>query len=84
MLAARGKNGAGPGKYPQKGCEAAGSSSQVGCSPKFFLLSFKSSVANGWIGEQVFLNVEQPHLISSPLPDYVKRLSFFKTFFQLI
>jgi len=52
--------------------------------PKVFLLSFKSSVANGWIGEQVFLNVEQPHLISSPLPDYVKRLSFFKTFFQLI
>ncbi|MCD4559995.1 hypothetical protein [Lelliottia nimipressuralis] len=52
--------------------------------PKGFLLSFKSSLANGWIGEQVFLNVEQPHLISSPLPDYVKRLLFFKTFFQLI
>jgi hypothetical protein len=52
--------------------------------PKGFLLSFKNSLANGWSGEQVFLNIEQPHLISSLLPDYVKRLSFFKTFFQLI
>jgi hypothetical protein len=83
MLAARGKNGAGPRKYPQKGCEATGSSSQDGCFPKFFTV-FQSSLANGWIREQVFLNIQQPHLISSPLPDYVKRLLFFKTFFQLI
>ncbi|MGG2079009.1 hypothetical protein [Lelliottia nimipressuralis] len=73
-----------PGKISTKGMRGGRQLLTGRVFLKGFLLSFKSSVANGWIGEQVFLNIEQPHLISAVLPDYVKRLSFFKTFFQLI